>query len=112
MESKTKAMCVCVCVCACVRARARSLSLSLLFSIFISDLPLHITNISVACDMLSDDTTLHASGKYIMQVEHTLQESLDQVSCWCDNNSMVINPKKTHSDSRYKAEASAVTFIA
>ena len=32
-----------------------------------------------------------------MQVEHTLQESLDQVSCWCDNNSMVINPKKTHS---------------
>ena len=31
-----------------------------------------------------------------MQVEHTLQESLDQVSCWCDNNSMVINPEKTH----------------
>ena len=32
-----------------------------------------------------------------MRVEHTLQESLDQVSCWCDNNSVVINPKKTHS---------------
>ena len=32
-----------------------------------------------------------------MQVEHTLQERLDQVSCWCDNNSVVINPKKTHS---------------
>ena len=32
-----------------------------------------------------------------MQAEHTLQESLDQVSCWCDNNSTVINPKKTHS---------------
>ena len=32
-----------------------------------------------------------------MQVEHTLQESLDQVSFWCDNNSMVINPNKTHS---------------
>ena len=28
-----------------------------------------------------------------MQIEHTLQES----SCWWDNNSMVINPKKTHS---------------
>ena len=26
-----------------------------------------------------------------------MQESLDQVSCWWDNNSMVINPKKTHS---------------
>ena len=47
--------------------------------------------------MLADDTTLHTSGKYIMQVEHTLQESLDQVSSWCDNNSMVINPKKNHS---------------
>ena len=32
-----------------------------------------------------------------MQVEHTLQESLDQVSCWCGNNSKIINPKKTHS---------------
>ena len=69
----------------------------ILFSIFINDLPLHVTNISFACDMLADDTTLHTSGKDIMQVEHTLQESLDQVSCWCDNNSMVISPKKTHS---------------
>ena len=32
-----------------------------------------------------------------MPVEHTLQENLDQVSCWCDNNYVVINPKKTHS---------------
>ena len=69
----------------------------ILFSIFINDLPLHVTNISVACDMLADDTTLHTSGKDIKQVELTLQKSLDQVSCWCDNNSMVINPKKTHS---------------
>ena len=68
----------------------------ILFSIFINDLPLHVTNISVASAMLADDTTLHTSGKD-MQVEHTLQESLDQVSCWSDNNSMVINPKKTHS---------------
>ena len=47
--------------------------------------------------MLADDRTLHTSGEDIMQVEHTLQESLDHVSCWCDNNYMVINPKKTHS---------------
>ena len=39
----------------------------ILFSIFINDLPLHVTNISVACDMLADDTTLHTSGKDIMQ---------------------------------------------
>ena len=83
-----------------------------------NDLPLHVTNISVACDMLADDTTLHTSGKDIMQVEHTLQERLDQVSCWCDNNSMVINKNKNNKktttlyDNSYKAEASAVTFIA
>ena len=47
--------------------------------------------------MLADDTTLETSGKDIKQVEHTLQKSLDQVSCWCDNNYMVISPKKTHS---------------
>ena len=53
----------------------------ILFSIFINDLPFHVTNSSVACDMLADDRTLHTSGEDIMQVEHTLQESLDQVSC-------------------------------
>ena len=37
--------------------------------------------------MLADDTTLHTSGKKI----------LDQVSNWCDNNHMVINPIKTKS---------------
>ena len=51
----------------------------------------------VRCDMLADDTTLHTSGKDIMQVEHTVRESLDQVSVWCDSISMVINPNKTHS---------------
>ena len=35
--------------------------------------------------------------QHTTHVEHTLQESLDQVSCWCDNNYMVINPEKTHS---------------
>ena len=51
----------------------------------------------VRCDMLADDTTLHTSGKDIMQIEHTVRESLDQVSVWCDSISMVINPNKTHS---------------
>ena len=31
--------------------------------------------------MLADDTKLHTSGKNIMQVEHTLKENLDQISC-------------------------------
>ena len=33
----------------------------ILFSLFINDLPLHVKDISVDCDMLADDTTLHSS---------------------------------------------------
>ena len=41
--------------------------------------------------MLADDTTLHTSGKGIMQIRNNMQDSLDQVSNWCDNNHMVTN---------------------
>ena len=47
--------------------------------------------------MLADDTTLHTSGKAIMQIRSNMQDSLDQVSNWCDSNHMVINPIKTKS---------------
>ena len=67
----------------------------ILFSLFINDLPLHVKSISVDCDMLADDTTLHPSGKYIVQIRSNMQDSLDQVSIWCDNNHMVINLIKT-----------------
>ena len=49
------------------------------------------------CDMLADDTTLHTSGKDILQTRSNMQDSLDQVSSWSDNNDMVINPTKTKS---------------
>ena len=67
----------------------------ILFGLFINDLPLHVKDISVDSDMLADDTTLHTSGKDIMQIRSKMQHSLDQVSNWCDNNHMVINPIKT-----------------
>ena len=41
---------------------------------------------SVDCDMLADDTTLHTSEKYVQQIRSNMQDSLDQVSKWCDNN--------------------------
>ena len=69
----------------------------ILFGLFINDLPLHVKDISVDSDMLADDTTLHTSGKDIMQIRSKMQHSLDQVSNWCDNNHMVINPIKTKS---------------
>ena len=67
------------------------------FSLFINDLALHVKNISVDCDMLTDDTTLHTSGKDILQIRSNMQDSLEQVSSWCDENHMVINPIKTKS---------------
>ena len=68
-----------------------------LFSLFINDLPLHVKDISVDCDMPADDTTVHTSGKDILQIRSNMQDSLDHVSNWCDNNHMVINPIKTKS---------------
>ena len=69
----------------------------ILFSPIINDFPIHVKDISVDCDMLADGTTLHTSGKDIMQIRSNMQDSLDQVSSWCDNNHMVINPIKTKS---------------
>ena len=69
----------------------------ILFSFFISDLLLHVKNIFVDCNMLADDTTLHTSGKDVLQIKSDMQDSLNQVSSWCNNNDMVINPTKTKS---------------
>ena len=83
------------------------------YSLFINDLLLHVKNISVDCDMLADDTTLHPPGKYIMQIRSNMQDSLDQVSNWCDNNHMVINPIKTKSmtiATRQKHQLSPLTL--
>ena len=67
------------------------------FGIFVNDLPLHVKDVQVACDMLAYGTTVHTSRKCIMHVEHALQGGLDQVTSFYDNNSTVINPRKTHS---------------
>ena len=47
----------------------------ILFSLFINDLPLHVKDIFVDCDMLADDTTLHTCGKryYANQKQYARQ---------------------------------------
>ena len=35
----------------------------ILFSLFSNGLPLHVKNISVDCDLVAHDTTLHTSGE-------------------------------------------------
>ena len=61
--------------------------------------------------MLADDTTLHTSGKDILQIRNNMQT--DQVSSWCDNNHIVINPIKTKSmtiATRQKHQLSPLPF--
>ena len=67
----------------------------LLFCIFMNDLPLEITPSSVSCDMFADDTTLHAAGKTVHQIQQNLQQGVDDVFNWCSDNCMLIHPSKT-----------------
>ena len=49
----------------------------LLFSVFISDFPLHITSNKVNCDMFADDTSLNTSYKDTDTVQNELQRSIN-----------------------------------
>ena len=69
----------------------------LLFSIFINDLPLHILNTKVVCDLFADDNSIHSRGTNVESVQCSLQEGLNDVSKWCDQNRMVVHPGKTKS---------------
>ena len=69
----------------------------LLFCIYINDLPLHIPSHSAEYHRPADNTTLHTTGKSIVQIQKTLQLCLDRISVWCNVNHMLINPVKTKS---------------
>lgn len=64
----------------------------LLFSIYVNDLPLHITN---ACELFADDTTLHSSDDNIDSLASSLQESANELKVWTEMNHMALNPVKT-----------------
>ena len=68
---------------------------SLLFCVFINDLPLNITNDNVVCYLFADDNSIHSCGSNLQSVQIFLQESLNGVSKWRDQNRMVIPPHKT-----------------
>jgi hypothetical protein len=65
----------------------------LLFSLYINDLPLHVTDSS--CEMFADDTTLHTKESKIETLTDKLQTTLNQMVTWSDQNHMALNPKKT-----------------
>ena len=67
----------------------------LLFSVYINDLPLSISQSSVSCSLFADDTTLYVSSEKSTIITSSLQKALDDVCNWCKENSMVLNPSKT-----------------
>ena len=68
-----------------------------LFNTFIDDLPLHITNSKVVCDLSADDNSIHLRGTDSESVQCCLQEGLSDVTKWCHPNRLVIHPGKTKS---------------
>ena len=68
----------------------------LLFVLFISDLPLHVTkyftvdyNSIVNCEIFADDITLAVYDTYPVSVENELQKSIKEVSVWCGKNKKI-----------------------
>ena len=66
----------------------------LLFSIYIHDLPLHIS--SGRCDMLADDTTIHTSGTDVPSIVAILHSCVSDIVEWTHLNHMSLNPIKTN----------------
>ena len=45
----------------------------------------------------ADDNSIHSHGTNVKSVQRSLQEGLNDVSKWCDQNRMVVHPGKTKS---------------
>ena len=88
----------------------------LLFSLYINDLPLLVSNntpqsskcfrsndcssdtqCNVTNDLFADDASLYSTNKDLKTLEKSLQKSLDLTTKWCKDNRMVIHPDKTKS---------------
>ena len=64
----------------------------ILFSIYINDLPLHLSS---SCELFADDTTVHNTGKDISAVSSALQSDMDKLVTWTDLNHMALHPNKS-----------------
>lgn len=69
----------------------------ILFCIYVNDLPLHFSDNSVECHMLADDTTLRTQNRRLENIQQSLQHTLRDISQWCSENNMVLNPLKSKS---------------
>ena len=64
----------------------------ILFSVYINDLPLHI---SCACDLFADDTTLHNTNKHANTACADLQKDIKKLETWTKLNHMALHPQKS-----------------
>ena len=67
----------------------------LLFCVFINDLPMCLTRLSLQCDLFADDGTLNTTSGNIDDMRRDLQQNLNDISGWCCRNQMALNPAKT-----------------
>ena len=63
-----------------------------LFSVYINDLPLHISS---PIELFADDTTLHTQGKTVNALCSDLQTEIDKLINWTELNHMSLHPKKS-----------------
>ena len=72
----------------------------LLFCLFINDLPLHIENSDVSCEMFVDDSSLHTKSTDINVIETKLQKELSNVDSWCSENKMAMHTQSARCNHR------------
>ena len=66
-----------------------------LFSlVFMNDMPMSTRTLNNV-DMYADDSTSSVCGKNIQEIELKLNNELQEISIWCDENKMVVNVEKT-----------------
>lgn len=65
----------------------------LLFSIYINDLPSHISKGLTI--MYADDTTICISASSIEELSSHINTTLDEMGSWCDRNKLMLNGNKT-----------------
>ena len=63
-----------------------------LFILYVNDLSK--LNMSCNCLQYADDTVLFTSGHNLLEISECLQNDLNLLVTWCDDNQLTINAKK------------------
>jgi hypothetical protein len=67
----------------------------ILFCLYINDLPLYLSQPDAVLELFADDSTLHSQNTTVDKLQTTIQTSLVDINNWCQNNNMILHPKKS-----------------